>query len=390
MCFRLLTEQLSASAKPVAWRVPATLEKMPIINYNCIIKNIRVRKLKQLSIPVIVMAGMLSACGGGGGSSGSGGGNQTAGPPAAPSTYSLQKHTVNDFESRLVTPLTVSGGASTAAPYRESSVTTTANADGSYTQAFVYDSGGERTYIDFSADGGRKTVGEDCNYVYTPAFTKVPGTLALGQSWDTSTVRTCTDDSRENTAVNAKGSVTGIESVTVAAGTFNALKTVTAVSYKFKPGTTLREETCWRDTITGLDLKCNVAITNTPLDATVAVTKRALSWELGGYAQASTGRQKLNVERFAGKWQVWFKGTNEGVCAVDITTTGTVSGTCNDSFGFGFGLGGTVDAQGTAKFSLTSAGLGGPGFSGSFESPLKISGTWSAGTDNGTWYMLHL
>lgn len=327
---------------------------------------------------------MLSACGGGGG------GNQTAATPAAPSAYALAKHSVNDFESRLMTPLTVAGGASTSAPYWESLVTTTANADGSYTQASVYEGDGVRTYMEFSADGGRKTLGEACNYVYTPAFAKVPGTLALGQSWDTSTVRTCVDDSRENTAINAKGSVTGIESVTVAAGTFNALKTVNALTYKFRSRTTLREETCWRDTITGLELKCNVASTNTPLDATVAVTKQTSSWELGGYAQASTGRQKLNVERFAGKWQVWFKGTNEGVCAVDIAKTGAVSGTCNDRFGFGFGLGGTVDAQGTAKFSLTSDGLGGPGFSGSFESPLKISGTWSAGTDNGTWYMLHL
>ena len=343
-------------------------------------------KLKQLYIPSIVVAGMLTACGGGGG----GGGTQAASnAPAAPSAYKLSKHAVNDFDSQLVTPIAVGAGAA-AAPYWETAVTTTANADGSYTQARVYDGSFVRTYADFSADGGRKTWATSCNFVYTPTFAKVPDTLALGQSWEINTTRTCVDSSTENTLITAKGSVVAIEPVTVAAGTFNAVKTVNTLTYRFPTGTTVSQETCWRDTITGLDLKCDLSSTNTPVDTTKAITKQASTRELGGYAQAATGRQKLNVERFAGKWQVWFKGTTDGVCAVFISKTGGVSGTCNNSFGLGFDIAGTVDPQGTAQFNLRDISATGPGFSGSFESPLKISGTWSAGTDNGTWYMLHL
>lgn len=358
---------------------------MLIINYNCQIKNIRVMKLKQLYIPGIVVVGMLTACGGGGG------GTQTAAnTPAAPSTYKLSKHTVADFESQLVTPIATSAGTPVAAPYWETAVTTTANADGSYTQARVYDARYVRTYADFSADGGRKTSANGCNFIYTPGFVKVPETLTLGQSWETNTTRTCVDSSTENTAITSKGSVVAIEPVTVAAGTFNALKTVTTVTYRSSISTTVAQETCWRDTITGFNLKCDLASTNTPVDIAKVPTKQASTTELGGYAQAATGRQKLNVERFAGRWQVWFTGTSNGICSVIITKTGGVSGTCNNNFGFGFDIAGTVDPRGTAQFNLRDIGATGPGFSGSFESPLKISGTWSAGTDNGTWYMLHL
>ena len=366
---------------------------MPLINYNCKIKNIRVMKLKQLYIPSIVVAGMLAACGGGGG----GGGTQAvantpAAPstPAAPITYKLSKHTVNDFESQYVTPIATVAGTPVAAAYLETAVTTTANADGSYTQARVYDASYDRTYADFSADGGRKTSANSCNFIFTPSFAKVPDTLALGQSWEVSTTRTCVDSATENTAITAKGSVVAIEPLTVAAGTFSALKTVNTLTYRSPTSTTVTQETCWRDTITGLDLKCDLASTNTPADTTKAPTRQASTRELSGYAQAATGRQQLNVERFAGKWQVWFTGTSDGVCSVSITKTGGVSGTCANNFGFDFDIVGTVDPQGTAKFNLRDVSATGPGFSGRFESPLKISGTWSAGTDSGTWYMLHL
>jgi hypothetical protein len=359
---------------------------MPIINYNCKIKNIRVMKLKQLYIPGIVVVGMLTACGGGGG----GGTQPAASTPAAPSTYKLSKHTVTDFESQFVTPIATSAGTAVAAPYWETAVTTTANADGSYTQARVYDARYARTYADFSADGGRKTSANGCNFIYTPSFTRVPETLALGQSWEASTTRTCVDSSTENTAITSKGSVVAIEPVTVAAGTFSALKTVTTLTYRFSTSTTVTVETCWRDTITGLDVKCELASTNTPVDITKVPTKQAMTTELGGYAQAATGRQKLNVERYAGRWQVWFTGTADGTCSVFITKTGGISGACNNNFGLNFDIAGTVDPRGTAQFNLRDLGATGPGFSGSFESPLKISGTWSAGTDSGTWYMLHL
>lgn len=152
----------------------------------------------------------------------------------------------------------------------------------------------------------------------------------------------------------------------------------------------MREETCWRDTITGLELKCNIAASSTSAVAGAAPVTSTSTSELGGYAKASVGRQRLNIERFGGKWQVWFTGTSNGVCDVTIASGGAISGTCTNNYGMDFGIAGSVAANGTATFNLTEGGTSGPGFSGSFESPLKIAGTWSAGTDNGTWYMLHL
>lgn len=189
---------------------------------------------------------------------------------------------------------------------------------------------------------------------------------------------------------NSKGSVVAVESLTVLAGTFNAVKTVHTESFKSTTSMNVRELTCWRDAVTGLELKCNGSSTATPTRAGAAVTKRSFSWELGGFASGATGRQEANIERYAGKWQVWFTGTSNGICDVRIDTAGAISGACTNNYGLGFGIAGSVSANGTAKFNLTDSGTSGPGFSGSFESPLKIAGSWSAGTDNGTWYMLHL
>ncbi len=333
----------------------------------------------------LILATTLSACGGGGGNQA---GTTT---PATPSSYTLTKQTVKDFQSYNVTwQHSVNGGASSGDQYWDNYVTTTANADGTYTRAEVDNSGGDRTYIDFSADGGRKSVGIGCNYVYTPSFARIPGTLAVGQTWEVNSLRTCVDDSTENSAVNAKGSVVAIESVTVAAGTFNAIKTTSTRTFTNKRGTTVTDDTCWRDTITGLELKCNTTSTATSIGATTSVTKQTGTTELGGYAQAATGRQKLNVERFAGKWEVWFTGTTDGGCSVKILASGAVNGSCRNRLGNTFDIAGTVDAGGVANFSLSSYGMNGAGFSGTFESPLKIAGTWSVGSDQGTWYMLHL
>lgn len=333
----------------------------------------------------LILATTLSACGGGGGNQA--GSSSTT--PATPSAYTLTKQTVKDFQSYNVT-WQPTGGASKNKQYWDTYVTTTVNADGSYTRAEVDNAGSDRTYIDFTADGARKNVDRGCNYVFTPAYARIPGTLAVGQTWEVNSLRTCVDDSKENTAINAKGSVVAIESITVAAGTFNAIKTIGTRSSTSKTGGAVNEETCWRDTISGLELKCNVTTTTTSTGATTSVTKQTSTTELGGYAQAATGRQKLNVERFAGKWEVWFTGTADGGCSVNILASGAVTGSCHNRLGNNFDIVGTVDAAGVASFHLSSYGMSGAGFSGTFESPLKIAGTWSAGSDQGTWYMLHL
>lgn len=345
------------------------------------------QQAKQTFIAALAVAALLTACGGGGG------GGEQGGPtsPPAQASYRSAKQTVKDFESNYVAwRYSVAGQPDASGVSWGSVVTTHIDADGGYARAEVDQDGENRTYTQYTVDGARKSVGEPCGYVFTPAFSEIPATLTLGQSWETSTIRTCTNDADEHTAVTAKGSVVAVEPLTVRAGTFTAVKTVTAVTYKFPRSTTVSNQTCWRDTVTGVELKCDIVGTTTPVDPAKPVRTRSFNSELAGYAQAATGRQKLNVERFTGVWQVWFTGTAEGICSVRIASNGVVNGRCNNNYNIVFDIAGTVDAQGVASFSLVGNGISGPGFTGSFESPLKIAGTWAAGDDKGTWYMLHM
>lgn len=334
----------------------------------------------------LVAVTTLAACGGGGGS-----GSTDAPGTSAPRTYSLGKQTVKDFASRKAQwQRSEQGKPDTSGTVWENVVTTTAGADGSYTTATVWDYEEIRAYSDYTPDGAQKSYGNACHFIYTPAYAEVPGTLTPGQSWETSTVRTCTNSSSENTPITSKGSVAGIETVTVAAGTFTALKTVTTSTFKFARSTTVANKTCWRDTVTGINVKCDYTYVRTLPEATQAASTSKWQEELVGFAHAASGRQKLNVERFVGTWQVWFQGSADGTCAVKIDTAGSVAGRCENNYGIPFEIVGSVDAQGVARFGLSGNGVSGPGFSGSFESPLKIAGTWTAGTDSGTWYMLHM
>ena len=343
--------------------------------------------MKYFGIPCMVACTALSAltaCGGGGGEG-------ATNAPAASGTYRLGKQSVNDFESRRVTwQIAVTGQETTSGEFWKTDVTTQVGNDGTYTKAAVGDGSNRRRYTEYSADGGRTTVDSGCGYIHTPAFSEVPGTLAAGQSWETSSTRTCANDSSQKTLITAKGAVVGIEQLTVAAGTFSALKTVTTITYKFANSSTLNNETCWRDTVTGIDLKCNVTSVSTPTDTANPVRTQTSTLELGGYAQTSTGRQKINIERFAGPWEVTFKGTADGVCTVKIDRAGSVDGACHNNFGIDFAIAGSVDNQGVARFNLAGEGLSGPAFSGNFESPQKIAGTWKVGSDNGTWSMLRM
>jgi len=304
--------------------------------------------------------------------------------------YTVGQQTVKDFRSYLSNWKTVEAdGTTSSGKYWYSLVTSQVNADGSFSQAAVDNDGGERTYSDYAADGALKGSAGRCQYVYTPAMVTVPGSLTIGQEWSGKSVRTCSDDTSENTTVTVKGAVAGLESVTVAAGTFSTIKLSYTRTFAFKTSTAVIESTCWRDTVTGINVKCENASTTTP-NAGGAGYKDTSSIELGGYLQASSGLRKDNIERFAGKWQTWYSGQENGICDVQIADAGTISGTCYDNSGYQFGINGTVDARGVATFNLQTGGFAGPVFSGSFESPLKIAGTWSMGSENGTWYMLHL
>lgn len=343
--------------------------------------------MKQLALAAALAAG-LSACGGGSDSS-TGAATAQSATPSASASYKLGKPSVNDFETHDIKweDVTV-GGETRSGSFRETGVTTQAGTDGSFTKAVTSNVRDDiRLYTDYTAEGAVKSVINNCQTAYTPAFAVIPGTLQPGQGWETSSTRTCPGEGRTDVPVTSKGAVEGIETVTVAAGTFSAVKTVHTVTRKETSGTVVRTATCWRDTATGIQVKCENKDVGTPNNPEQRSFTQTIVSELRGYAHTATGRQHLSVNRFDGDWQVWFKGSSDGICTVRIVD-GAATGNCSNNYGIGFGITGSVDAQGVARFGLTG-GLAGNGFSGTFESPLKISGTWSAGTDSGTWYMTH-
>lgn len=351
--------------------------------------------MKQLSVCMALITGMLSACGGGGGGSNSNGaanapssginagaGNSGAVTPP-PAVYQKPRQSLNDFESHLVTPLTSSGVL--ADPYWTTSVITKVEANDAYTQASVWDNDRTRANYAYRVDGAEVSSDETCRY--TPAFVRIPGSLTLGQGWDNSAVETCDDNPAYRSENNSKGSVVAIEPVTVPAGTFNAVKTVRTETFKSTTRTSVRELTCWRDTVTGVELKCNSSNTGTSVGADATLTKSTYGWELGGFESASTGRQNRNLQRFAGDWRVLFTGTTDGVCEVNIVPAGGASGTCEDRDRDSFRVFGFVEATGRVRLYMTG-NTSAKGFTGSAESPLKIGGGWEFGTQNGSWYMV--
>lgn len=342
--------------------------------------------MKLPMVVSVVVTGLLSACGGG-----SGGGQPGSPSTPQPQSYTIPAQSVNDFQSYAETGQYSGIYGAGNIQYRHVNVTTQVYADGSFSQDRVEDQDEQRTTYDYSGDGGIKAqVGTNCQYVYTPSLAEVPGTLTLGQTWSNSSTVGCAGSSTIDSTWSVTGSVVGIESVTVVAGTFSAIKTTVTSTVKYKSGSvSVSNNTCWRDTVTGYTVKCDMTNNYTPSGSSTGQQYK-VAQELIGYAHALSGRQKLNVERFAGKWQATYTGAHSSLCAVDISAAGVISGLCFDVFGTSWDITGTVDAQGVTSFNLISGGSSGSNFSGTLVSPLKVAGTWRIGSDNGTWSMLHL
>jgi len=85
----------------------------------------------------------------------------------------------------------------------------------------------------------------------------VPGkTLQVGQSWSNTVSTTCSDAPTAPTSVARVGSVLALESVTVPAGTFSALKVLHTEVSQNGAGVTLTETiTNWVDTLSGVVVK---------------------------------------------------------------------------------------------------------------------------------------
>jgi hypothetical protein len=339
-----------------------------------------------LSLSIV---GALCACGGGG----DGGGSSSPTPPTGsapekPAIYATPTPTAGDYYTYEQTTIyTAPAILGTAIGY-VNRIYTGINADGSIAMSTTNSNDAiARRDATLAASGEmksdvavaplREVYIENYKCDYSPAWTAVPMTLSVGQSWDLSSTRTCDGRTYHDTA---KGTATGVETVTVRAGTFKALKLSYTSAWVSDLATSVTENTCWRDTATGQNVKCTGTNTYTPRAAGAAGTSYTYNEDLIGYANSMAGAQKPVVERFAGSWWGSYKspdGVYLSQCSILIYPDASVGGSCgNMEGGWPALVRGTIDASGNMTFTLSSQdGQPIPALSVTRTSMLSFTGT---------------
>jgi hypothetical protein len=240
---------------------------------------------------------------------------------------------------------------------------------------------------------GRYPSDHDCQY--SPSYLPVVTVVTAALTWDNHAVLTCTASYETiKYDLRSQGSFVAFESVTVAAGNFDAVKLHYLETQTSLTTTTLTDFTEWRDMASGVLLKrvelksVKPDIVNVAINPDQPIYYRYTT-ELAGYTHAASGRQKANLQRYAGAWSGAYAGGGSGNCNMVISDAGRVSGQCGGAGSSAMTIAGTIDAQGVATFNLQADGVAGPVFSGTFASPLAVTGIWSSPGFTGTWQMTH-
>ncbi|RFP09956.1 MULTISPECIES: hypothetical protein [unclassified Duganella] len=339
---------------------------------------------------ILTIAALLAACGGG-----SAGGGASSATPAEVRPLADIKPSVGDFYSYQELYTMIEPAATSAAggppPLWYSNVVTSVNADGSWVQDQILDDPSlVRGQTSILADGDSSAyVSGQCTSTYARTYTSGKKDLTVGASWNVTTTTSYSPGCGALPPVTSTSTTTvaALETVTVRAGTFKTAKLVSSASMKSADGTTnTRESTSWVESSSNRAIKNSVVLTS--VTAAGKRTSHSTTLELQGYAQAKTGRAMLNVERFSGPWSGTFSGTYSGRCSGQVSTAGVLDASCG---GGQFAVHGNIDANGNVAFSLNVGSSAGPTFSGKFDTPLSIQGSWSAPDgSSGTWQLNHL
>ncbi len=272
-------------------------------------------------------------------------------PPASGGPYTLPARTVGDF----VTYTDVTMGWKVSVTQRITKV----NADGGWENAdSVSQEKGAQTIEKFDAKGGMLSSNSyaGCTATYAPAAMQAPASASVGDSFDfASTLSIPCSKEETSRALTSKGTVVGIESKTVPAGTFSTLKIVSnETNLDLRTANVYVnywvEKTCWRDIVTGLIVACN---TRTTSKGSGDVSFSSAT-ELVSYGQASTNREYLDPIRYAGPWSGNF-GAYYGACDLNIGFTGVITGSCKAAART-TSVTGSVDKAGAVKLSMSVAG----------------------------------
>ena len=214
-----------------------------------------------------IVAMMLAGCGGGLGAG-------STGTPGSGTAYSFVAPASGVI--RMYAEVVVDNSANTI-NIGYSDTTATVNANGSYV-ADVQSTTGDSTIVNGTnyAVTDENESYDDSGQEVSYTFTTSTGTLVsctydphangpdfpvqVGQTWQIEYTLACNDGSTTVSYLQ-KGSVVDVESLTVPAGTFTALKFQSTVSWTNADGTVRNETTTnWRDTKTLYTLKQQIAI----------------------------------------------------------------------------------------------------------------------------------
>lgn len=357
------------------------------------------------STSTILIACLLTACGGGGGggSTASTGTGTSGGNPAVP--VDKTGPSVGDFYTYKMTGYSESGGNRYTYQPAYDTELTTGVASGTATvkmlQGFQFLGwfGDSATLKGPYLPRSRLS----CTTTYTADAYGPPEQLALNVSWDNSTSYTqdCVAlNTVRNSKLSSKGKVVAEESITIAAGTFQAYKLTATMrdesTEKDRDGrpfttlTTIRTSqlTSWVDVDTGVELKRSVEEAKSGPNMVDSYTY-SMGRELIGLSHAKSGRQLLALQRFESpSWKGSYSGKLSGTCMASLSDDGTIYASCEGDIST-FQTSspqGTMNNSGQVNFALKPGSAGAPKFTGQAESLTKISGTWSDGAGaTGNW-----
>jgi len=207
---------------------------------------------KGLVAIALTLAVGLVGCGGGGDGSGSGGATSYAFvPPVLNSTRVYDETVVDNSNNSIaisymvtVTTLASSGNIIEQQQSIQSSPTVNGTNYTVPTETVTYNNGGRETGYTYTESDGNPG-----SCAYAPYEGGVMPPITVGQAWQLNYTRTCNANSP--IAYTQSGTVVDVESVTVAAGTYMALKLQSTIVWTDANGTIHTEtSTNWLDTAT--------------------------------------------------------------------------------------------------------------------------------------------
>lgn len=348
----------------------------------------------KVRITALLSAAFLSACGGGGDAGSSDAGTPTV-PVAQAKSATVPAPSAADYYTYRST-VAIPNGSNYNRPAEPRNYLRTVSYDltrvpavrivsnGAYGVGFDHDELADAGAVSVRAfNDGRNP----CSTKFSPALAEVPATVTVGASWTSSATETsnysgCTRNDLPATWT-VQGKAVAAETLQVAAGTFTAIRLEFETTRRLQNGSSVTRSVCWRDTVSGMDVKCTRD--RTTINSAGVSTVTTETEELVGYAVGATGQRKDAVERFAGEWTPAYSPLNLRDCRMQIGAAGEIVGICTSGYAmFGHDITGKIDAAGNFDIRVSTDSNGEARFHGKANSPMELKGPASnlVGTDD--------